>query len=884
MEVRDLNGDHLPDIMTGQALTGGATTMTVMLGTGTYGGFLQESNVNVGGAPRAITTGDINNDGFIDIIYTQLGSIEFYLGDGTGSLSPPIYYYPTPGQNIHFDKTIAADLNGDGNLDLLVDGSQLYVRFGHGDGTFDLTQTLPFGGSSVYVGDFNNDGKPDILASAGIDYPAHMYLGQSNGTFGTAIVQPNMPGRDLQFVDLNNDGFKDIIATSSSVYVFYNDQTGGFGSAITTPLDIPAGTNVSSSGMADFDGDGILDAVVVTGSGLLRIFKGYSLTSFQETQSTVVLDSPNDLHLADLNNDGMPDITFVGYSGNSAYTLINKCGDNRPTFSISGYFSNNEGYAINGAGVSLESVESGVLSSSGGTSQGFTFNDLPAHGNYRITPTHPLFTFIPLSVQINDLTSDRNIEFVGSIKHFRVYGQVRDYCCLDRLLWAEDVPMRLVGPFSGLTGLPDMSAPQMDVLVRTDAGGNYMFKDVLPISAAQFYQIQFPADPVWHGITPVYAIRGLSSDQFRNFYASRNVYTFGVHATTPNGQPRAGLYFYWSQPGYSSRYFITDADGRGSLDNLRAGLRHELLTGTPTYRFSPDPPTAPFLTENTEIETRLSLRNRTDFDNDGKTDLAVFRPSTGSWFVQRSSDNGVDSMGFGLSTDIPVPADYDGDQKADLAVFRPSDGNWYIILSSTGQFVVTHFGSVGDVPLPADFDRDGKADLNVFRPSTGTWYTLQSYWQTTLAVQFGKDGDRPVTGDFDGDTYNDRAVYRPETGVWYMLDSSAGFRYFQFGLPEDVPVPADYDGDTTTDLCVWRPSTGVWYARQSTDGAIKIVQFGLTGDQPLSGDFDGDGINDLAVYRPGNNTWYGLNSSDGDFWSAPFGANGDIPVPFTLIR
>jgi len=78
-----------------------------------------------------------------------------------------------------------------------------------------------------------------------------------------------------------------------------------------------------------------------------------------------------------------------------------------------------------------------------------------------------------------------------------------------------------------------------------------------------------------------------------------------------------------------------------------------------------------------------------DFDGDGRVDPATYRPSTGMWYVLFSSLNynpaaplgvqwGVQSAG-----DIPVPADYDGDGLTDIAVWRPSNGTWYLLLSST---------------------------------------------------------------------------------------------------------------------------------------------------------------------------------------------------------
>ncbi|MEP7212046.1 MAG: M36 family metallopeptidase [Acidobacteriota bacterium] len=274
-------------------------------------------------------------------------------------------------------------------------------------------------------------------------------------------------------------------------------------------------------------------------------------------------------------------------------------------------------------------------------------------------------------------------------------------------------------------------------------------------------------------------------------------------------------------------------------------------------------------------------KSRADFDGDGKTDVSVFRPSDGNWYLNRSTA-GFTSVHWGSAGDVLVPGDYDNDGKADTAIFRANDaGPDYYILNSNGFTVsAVSWGTTGDVAAAGgDYDGDGKADVAVFRPSTGYWYILKSAGGSS-ADNFGTAGDQPVVMDPDGDGKANIGVFRPSNNTWYIVRSTGvGFDAYVFGAAGDKAVPADYDGDGKDDVAVFRPSTGQWIILKST-GGVQITVWGQNGDVAAPGDYDGDGKDDQAVFRGG--TWY-INRSTGGLAVANFGLATDKPIPAAYI-
>ncbi len=279
-----------------------------------------------------------------------------------------------------------------------------------------------------------------------------------------------------------------------------------------------------------------------------------------------------------------------------------------------------------------------------------------------------------------------------------------------------------------------------------------------------------------------------------------------------------------------------------------------------------------------------------NFALDGK---ATFQPSSGEWRFT-ALDGAPVVFRWGEAGDVPVVGDFNGNAaRDDLAVWRPSNGTWYIWYDGgTGIQVERQWGAPGDVPLVGDFNANSSHDLTVWRPSNGTWYIWYDGGYPKLDVcqpiisnrgcqasfGWGLPGDIPVATDFayhDGSTSSgsgpdDLAVWRPSTGTWWIwYDAGTGIQVArQWGVPGDIPLPGGYGNDLHTDLTVYRPSTGTWWiwhgGGTNTPGPVETRVWGIPGDIPLrfgpqwglSSAHCVAGWDCIAVYRPSDGTWH----------------------------
>ena len=306
--VADVNGDGKPDILVVNdctsaincAYTVGNGSVAVLLGNGD-GTFQTAVAYDSGGQfPNGVLVTDLNKDGKPDLVVSNFsggingfGELGVLLGNGDGTFQPAVIYNSAYSYNLM--SIAVADVDGDGNLDLLVANEcadaacasgAVGVLLGNGDGTFQPGVSYPSGGyytRSIAVADLNGNGKLDLVV-------ANMCIASSN---------------------CSNNG---------TVSVLFGNGDGSF----QAPINYPAGAyEPLSLSLGDFDGDGKTDIALVSQSvsgsntaGVVSVLLGNGNGTFQPAVSYNPGASGSiALAVADVTKDGKPDLMVVNGAG-----------------------------------------------------------------------------------------------------------------------------------------------------------------------------------------------------------------------------------------------------------------------------------------------------------------------------------------------------------------------------------------------------------------------------------------------------------------------------------------------------------------------------------------------------------------------------------------
>ena len=344
--VGDFNGDGMQDLVVANHAGSTGHGVWILLGDGA-GNFSAATYFEAGGFPTSVAVGDFNGDGKQDLATANLTSafesdnVSVFLGDGAGIFGVPANF--VVGQNA--ESIAVGDFNGDGKQDLVVANNAsssphgVWILLGDGAGNFSPA-TFFNTGYAVYValGDFNSDGKQDLAVvnnqGTGGSFVA-VLLGDGAGGFGAATnFGVGFQAQSVAVGDFNGDGKQDLAVVNegnngnSNVSVLLGDGTGNFSSAGT----FDAGYVSRSVAVGDFNGDGKQDLVVANeGSDSVSVLLGDGAGNFSAPNNFSAGVSPVSVAAGDFNSDGMQDLAVANYYGSNASVLLRICVASTPT-------------------------------------------------------------------------------------------------------------------------------------------------------------------------------------------------------------------------------------------------------------------------------------------------------------------------------------------------------------------------------------------------------------------------------------------------------------------------------------------------------------------------------------------------------------------------
>ncbi len=337
LKAVDVNQDGLVDLVSANA-DGDSVGVLLGRGDGTFGAMRQ---FGVGLRPVSLVVADFNGDGRLDVItangngWNQPGTLSVLLGNGDGTF--------VLNGNVTVERgprsIVAADFNGDGQLDVAVaisggwfETNRVNVLFGRGDGTFDPPAGYTVGRVPwcIAVGDFNGDGKPDLVTAnnggATPDNTVSVLLNVGDGTFGPATSFAAGPGPVwVSVADFNRDGKLDLAVadnygTGPMLSLLLGRGDGTFNAA--TNFSVPAG--VLQLAVGDFNRDSKPDIAAVGGnydSGSVTVFVGNGAGGFAATNNYSIGVGLLAICAGDFNGDGNPDLGVTGSYDNSVLLM-----------------------------------------------------------------------------------------------------------------------------------------------------------------------------------------------------------------------------------------------------------------------------------------------------------------------------------------------------------------------------------------------------------------------------------------------------------------------------------------------------------------------------------------------------------------------------------
>ena len=698
----------------------------------------------------------------------------------------------------------AADLNGDGNTDLVTANhgasGTVSVLLGKGDGTFGVRSDFGVGSYpvSIAIGDLNGDGKPD-LAVANQTNTVSVLLGNGDGTFGakTDFGTGSSPS-SVAMGDLNDDAKPDLAVTnsgSSTVSVLLGNGDGSFGAR----TDFGTGAVPSSVAIGDLNGDAKPDLAVADkgyhtadpADGMVSVLLGNGDGSFGARTDVRMDNACSSVAIGDLNGDGKPDLVVGAETEDLGCRLLVLLGDGNGSFEVKG------------------------CSWTG--------------------PSH--------SVAIGDLNGDGIPDL--AVANIAIY----DWPYLSPTV-PGDVSVLLGngdGTFGARTDVVAGSSPYC-VAMRDLNGDGHLDLAVANEGSSAVSVLLGNGDATFgqqaeYGATDPYsvAIGDLNTDNILDL-AVANTYSHTVSVLLGNGDGSFGVKTDYGTGGSAVSVAISDlnGDGRPDLVVSNAGSNTvSVLLGSGDGSFG----------ANTDFGTGDGPGSVAigDLNGDGKLDLAV--ANTGSGTVSVLLGNGDGSfgakadIGTGTSPSSVAIGDLNGDAKLDLTVTNQNSMTVSVLLGNgDGTFAAKSDRATGLRPISvttSDLNGDGRLDMVVANCGYLGLYTPDPGPDSVSVFLGNGDGSfGPRTdyvtgfvpifvavGDLSGDGRPDLAVANRLSNTVSVLlgDGQGNFggkTEYGTGLyPSSVAI-GDLNGDGRLDLAA------------TNSGAITVSVLLNTGDIP----------------------------------------------------